>query len=111
MKTINKLKISQLVNKKTSNTVAQKLISDIVSIVANYIIDEIGQDRPVSIDNFGTFSIRSVDGIVVRGTKKVLTFKLHTNFSKLWHIKRNRFRKSKKFNKNLGMKTFKKKTS
>ncbi len=109
MKTINKLELSRIINKKIGKAVAQKLISDIISIVSNYIIDEVTENRPVSINNFGTFSIRTSEGLLLskgKDPKKMLSFKVHMRFYKLWHIKQNRFRKSKKFKKNLKLKNF-----
>ena len=108
MKTITKLILSQIIYKKIGGTVNQRLISDIISTVFEYIIDEAVDDRPVSINNFGTFSIRTLK-FKNSNVRRILCFKKHMKFAKLWHIKKNRFRKSKKFKKNASLGTFKRK--
>lgn len=99
---LGKLNISRLVYKNTGKAIPQGVIIDIITIVCNYIIDEISENRSVSIENFGTFSVRSSYGLkFTKQPKKILLFKLHTTFSKMWYVKKNRFRKSKKFKKKV----------
>lgn len=51
------LKLAKLVNKKVEHAVPYEKIYDAIMATFFYIIEEMKNDRVVSIDNFATFSV------------------------------------------------------
>lgn len=59
---INKKDIVDSVNRKIDGTFTKLAINDVITIMVEYIADQLENNQNVSIENFGTFSIYKFHG-------------------------------------------------
>ncbi len=56
MKVINKKELTTILSEKLNNTISKKDIYHSITIICEYLLDQIKDNKSVSVDNFGTFS-------------------------------------------------------
>jgi len=103
---ITKAKLVDNIYKKLGGAVSKLVIRDVVTVICHYIQTELGYDRVVSVQNFGTFSpyrFHEHDGIDVssgamrhvEGFRSV-KFLPHAVFRLLLKRKREKFQRNRR---------------
>lgn len=98
---ITKQHLIDNIYKKLGGAVSKLIIRDVITVISNYIQEEVKQDRSVSIQNFGTFSpfnFHERGGLDVYSGKplrmknfKSVKFSPHAVFRSLLEGKRKKF--------------------
>ena len=86
------------IHKKAGKAVKYKQLFDIITIINNYLYEEMVNDRPIYIDKFGVFTqmvpnskkvwSKSQNKIVMSSPTKKLIFRPHESFRKLIKLKK-----------------------
>ena len=102
-KKVLKRDIVEKIYQRTNGEIPKAVIHDVVTIAVDYIVNEVKEDRAVSVKYFGTFSpfrfkdrrgmnISTKKLAIVKGFNS-LKFRAHSVFNSLLKKKRKKFQK------------------
>jgi nucleoid DNA-binding protein len=105
MKKITKAQLTKLIFKRLGGSVSKSSIYDAINIINDSLINMIMENKPISIDNFGTFSpfmFHKHNGLNISSGKiqnvkqlKIVKFRTHSVFQELIDQKKDKFKKAK----------------
>ena len=99
---ITRTKLIDLLHKRMDGELSKQMIDDAIILISNFIADELVEAGTLSVDNFGTIHVYTINGHVGKNVatgelqyvkpKKSVMFSPHVTFKSMIDEKKPRFK-------------------